>query len=209
VEVGTRKVPKPTIPKGASKATANTTITNAGFTVGNVTNTTRLNANSLLDIENTVDTEITGGEILPLGSAIDYAVTSPYFPPFFPPYFPPSFCSCIPGCDSGNITSVGVRQYGQYSNLDPAGYGWTCDGTTSYEYWTCGCGAGACPAEGGYNGALREGVCGYTAPSGGGGGGDGGDGGGGGGGGGADPCAACGGGPGSGCVDIKGTAGCV
>jgi len=69
----------------------------------------------------------------------------------------------------------------------------------SYEYWTCGCTAGACPAEGGYNGAYRDGVCGYVAPappSGGGG----------------DPapppsgsaCGACGGGSGSGCVDLKG-----
>ena len=137
---------------------------------------------------------------------------SPYerYAPFFPPFFPPSFCSCIAGCDASNITSVGVRQYGSYSNLDPAGYGWTCDGTMSYEYWTCGCTAGACPAEGGYNGAYRDGVCGYVAPA---------PPSGGGGdpapppsGGGGDPapppsgsaCGACGGGSGSGCVDLKG-----
>ena len=155
-------------------------------------------------LENKLTTAITDTTISVLNTSINYTIYSPFFPPFFPPYFPPSFCSCIPGCSAGNITSVGVRQYGQYSYLDPAGYGWACDGTTSYEYWTCGCGAGACPAEGGYNGALREGVCGYTAPPpppGGGG---------------TPPppppipppapgaCDACGGGGGYGCVDLKG-----
>jgi len=72
----------------------------------------------------------------------------------------------------------------------------------SYEYWTCGCTAGACPAEGGYNGAYRDGVCGYVAPAPAGGGGP------------ApapapvDGCAACGGGAGD-CFTIKGETGCL
>jgi hypothetical protein len=70
---------------------------------------------------------------------------------------PPPPCSC---------DGVARRQYGQFSHLDPAGFGWTCDGTTSYEYYIYGtCGGGACPGEGGYNGALRNGVCGYVAPA--------------------------------------------
>jgi hypothetical protein len=32
----------------------------------------------------------------------------------------------------------------------------------SYEYWTAGC--PGCTGEGGYNGAYRDGKCGYTAP---------------------------------------------
>ena len=183
---------------GASKTAANAAIVAAGFAVGTVS-TTNTDNPALVD---TLVTPLSSDGVDILNAPIDYTIYSPFFPPFFPP----SFCSCIAGCSAGNITSVGVRQYGQYSYLDPAGYGWACDGTTSYEYWTCGCGAGACPAEGGYNGALRDGVCGYVAPA-------------------APPpppdgggetppppipppaagaCDACGGGSGYGCVDIKG-----
>ncbi len=146
---------------GASKTTANAAIVAAGFTVGTVSVQNTDNP-ALVD---TLVTPLSSDGVDILSAPINYTIYSPFFPPFFPP----SFCSCIAGCSAGNITSVGVRQYGQYSYLDPAGYGWTCDGTMSYEYWTCGCGAGACPAEGGYNGAYRDGVCGYTAPAGGGG----------------------------------------
>lgn len=39
--------------------------------------------------------------------------------------------------------------------------GITCDGTTSYEYYDCGQNQ-TCPGTGGYNGALRVGLCGYS-----------------------------------------------
>ena len=141
---------------GASKTTANAAIVAAGFAVGTVS-TTNTDNPALVD---TLVTPLSSDGVDILNAPIDYTIYSPFFPPFFPP----SFCSCIAGCNAGNITSVGVRQYGQYSHLDPAGYGWSCDSTMSYEYWTCGCGIGACQAEGGYNGAYRDGVCGYSAP---------------------------------------------
>lgn len=39
--------------------------------------------------------------------------------------------------------------------------GITCSGTTSYEYYDCGQNQ-TCPGTGGYNGALRVGLCGYS-----------------------------------------------
>lgn len=77
---------------GTAKDTANTTITAAGFKVGTVTpvpgaaNTT--NTGTTLD---TVATALTDTTVVPLGTAIDYTINSPYFPPFFPPFFPPYF----------------------------------------------------------------------------------------------------------------------
>jgi hypothetical protein len=66
-----------------------------------------------------------------------------------PPSFPPNFCPpCVTAGPSG----------------PPCTYiGYTCDGTLSYEYYDCG-GCQTCPGTGGYNGAYRDGVCGYTAP---------------------------------------------
>lgn len=71
---------------------------------------------------------------------------SPFFPPYFPPYFPPSFCSCASSIPGG-CSYVG----------------YTCVGTLSYEYYDCGC-SQTCPGTGGYNGAYRNGVCGYVDP---------------------------------------------
>ena len=80
------------------------------------------------------------------GSGNSNAAT-PVAPPYFPPFFPPSFCSCAPTPHPSNCSFVG----------------YTCIGTVSYEYYDCGC-SQTCPGTGGYNGAYRDGVCGYTAP---------------------------------------------
>lgn len=123
-------------------ATANTIITNAGFTVGTVTSVpgaaNTVNTGAVL---NTVATALTDTSGVPIGSSIDYTIHNPYFPPFFPPYFPPSFCSC------GACSWSGL---------------YSCEGTLSYEYYMCGC--AGCPGEGGYNPAYRHGICGYVDP---------------------------------------------
>ena len=64
-----------------------------------------------------------------------------------PPPPPPPPCSCAPEPWPNNCSYVG----------------YTCDGTLSYQYYDCGC-SQTCPGTGGYNGAYRDGVCGYTAP---------------------------------------------
>lgn len=94
------------------------------------------------------------GNSAPSSSTDVATIAAPPPPPPTPP--PPPPCNC---------DGVARRQYGQYSHLDAAGFGWTCDGTMSYEYYIYGtCGGGACPGEGGYNGAYRNGVCGYVTP---------------------------------------------
>jgi len=64
-----------------------------------------------------------------------------------PPPPPPPPCSCASEPWPNNCSYVG----------------YTCVGTVSYEYYDCGC-SQTCPGTGGYNGAYRDGVCGYTAP---------------------------------------------
>jgi hypothetical protein len=92
-------------------------------------------------LENKVISAVTDTSISVLNTAINYSIYSPFFPPYFPPYFPPSFCSCG-ACTWGGLYS--------------------CEGTLSYEYYTCGC--AGCPGEGGYNQAYRNGICGYVDP---------------------------------------------
>lgn len=65
-----RKKAKPTVAEGTAKATANTTITNAGFTVGSVTTTPTQNS-ALNDV---VTPALTDTTVTPLGTAINYTV---------------------------------------------------------------------------------------------------------------------------------------
>jgi hypothetical protein len=118
---------------GASKATANAAIIAAGFTVGTVSIANTDNP-ALVD---TLVTPLSSNGVDIVNGPINYTIYSPFFPPFFPP----SFCSC------GTCTWGGS---------------YSCEGTLSYEYYTCGC--AGCPGEGGYNPAYRDGICGYTAP---------------------------------------------
>jgi len=154
-------------------------------------------------------TTVTGYGVSAISTAS--SPVTPVAPPYFPPFFPPSFVPCPPpGTPQGGTayTSCTRSCGGNAGCVDGNGCGYTCDGQMSYEYWCQGC-----PGyEGGYNGAYRNGCCGYTTPPP--------DGGGGGGGGGTPPpppdggggtppppagaCDACGGGSGSGCVDLKG-----
>lgn len=118
---------------GASKTAANAAIVAAGFTVGTVS-TANTDNPALVD---TLVTSLSSDSVDILNAPINYTIYSPFFPPFFPP----SFCACG-GCSWG----------GAYS----------CVGTLSYQYYTCGC--PGCPGEGGYNGAYRNGECGYVDP---------------------------------------------
>jgi hypothetical protein len=93
------------------------------------------------NLENKLVTSLSDTTISVLNTSIDYTIFSPFFPPYFPPYFPPSFCVC------GTCTWGGS---------------YSCEGTLSYEYYTCGC--AGCPGEGGYNPAYRNGICGYVDP---------------------------------------------
>jgi hypothetical protein len=77
-----------------------------------------------------------------------YSAASNSVTPVAPPYFPPNFCPpCAPPPYPGNCSYVGI----------------TCDGQVSYQYYDCG-GCQTCPGVGGYNGAYRDGLCGYVAP---------------------------------------------
>jgi hypothetical protein len=93
------------------------------------------------NLENKLVTSLSDTTISVLNTSIDYTIFSPFFPPYFPPYFPPSFCVC------GTCTWGGS---------------YSCEGTLSYQYYTCGC--AGCPGEGGYNPAYRHGICGYVDP---------------------------------------------
>ena len=64
-------------------------------------------------------------------------------PPPVPP--PPPPCSCASQPWPNNCSFVG----------------YTCDGTYRYDYYDCGC-SQTCSGTGGYNGAYRDGVCGYV-----------------------------------------------
>jgi hypothetical protein len=79
---------------------------------------------------------------------------APPAPPPGPP--PPPPCSCTwngQNC-TGDGSNCGCTRV--YPN--------TCDGTTTYQYFDCGC-SQTCPGTGGYNGALIDGSCGYVAPA--------------------------------------------
>ena len=82
-----RKAAKPSIAAGTAQATANTTITSAGFVVGTVSTQNTAVAADL----NKVAIAVTDTSVQPLGTAINYTINSPFFPPYFPPYFPPAF----------------------------------------------------------------------------------------------------------------------
>jgi hypothetical protein len=86
-----------------------------------------------------------------VSATTNYGVTadvSDASPSVTPPYFPPSFCPpCAPQPWPANCSYVGI----------------TCDGQVSYQYYDCG-GCQTCPGVGGYNGAYRDGLCGYVAP---------------------------------------------
>lgn len=118
---------------GASKTTANAAIVAAGFAVGTVS-TQNTDNPALVD---TLVTPLSSDGVDILNAPINYTIYSPFFPPFFPP----SFCSC------GTCTWGGS---------------YSCEGTLSYQYYTCGC--AGCPGEGGYNPAYRDGICGYVDP---------------------------------------------
>lgn len=87
-----RKRAKPTIAEGTAQATANSTITGAGFVVGSVGTTATQNSG----LNGVVTPAVTDTTVTPLGTAINYniGVFSP--PTFFgPPSFfaPPAFFS--------------------------------------------------------------------------------------------------------------------
>jgi hypothetical protein len=105
--------------------------------VGTVSTTSTADPN----LENKLISAVTDTSISVLNTAISYSIYSPFFPPYFPPYFPPSFCVC------GTCTWGGA---------------YSCEGTLSYQYYTCGC--AGCPGEGGYNPDYRHGICGYVDP---------------------------------------------
>lgn len=101
---------------------------------------------------------VTNYGVASLDSAASNSVTPlapPSPPPGPPPPPPPPPCSCTwngANC-TGNGSNCGCTRV--YPN--------TCDGTTTYEYFDCGC-SQTCPGTGGYNGALIDGSCGYVAP---------------------------------------------
>ena len=82
------------------------------------------------------------------GSSNAVTPSVPLPPP--PPAPPP--CSC--GWNGANCTGNG-------SNCGCSYVSYSCVGELSYEYYDCGC-AQTCPGTGGYNGAYRNGVCGYV-----------------------------------------------
>ena len=87
-------------------------------------------------------------------SSSSNAVTpvAPPVPPPEPPGPPPCTCGWNGANCSGNGSNCGCS-YVSYS----------CVGDLSYEYYDCGCSQGAqCSGTGGYNGAYRDGVCGYV-----------------------------------------------
>ena len=76
-----------------------------------------------------------------------YSAASNSVTPVAPPYFPPNFCPPCASSIPGGCTYIGI----------------TCDGQVSYQYYDCG-GCQTCAGTGGYNGAYRDGLCGYVAP---------------------------------------------
>jgi len=81
-----RKRAKPTIAEGTAAATANTTITNAGFKVGTVGTTATQN----VSLNGVVTPAITDTTVTPLGTNINYN-TGVFSPPSF--FGPPAFFS--------------------------------------------------------------------------------------------------------------------
>jgi hypothetical protein len=85
-----RRRAKPTIAEGTTTATANTTITDAGFKVGTVGTTATTNSG----LNNVVTPALTDTAVTPLGSNINYNI-GVFSPPVFfgPPGFfiPPDF----------------------------------------------------------------------------------------------------------------------
>jgi hypothetical protein len=79
-----RRRAKPTIAEGTTQATANTTITNAGFRVGTVGTTATQNSG----LNGVVTPAVTDTAVTPLGTNINYNV-GVFSPPAF--FGPPSF----------------------------------------------------------------------------------------------------------------------
>lgn len=89
-------LPKGTVPdlSGLTSASAQTTVTNAGF-IGSASTTSPINdptgTSGSANLNKVTSQTETANTIIPLGEVIDYVVSTPYFPPFFPPFFPPHF----------------------------------------------------------------------------------------------------------------------
>ena len=95
------ELPKGTVPNlvGLTSASAQTTVSNAGF-IGSASTNTPINdptgsigSGNLNKVYTQTET---ANSVIPLGEVIDYQIGTPYFPPFFPPFFPPHFPPFFP-----------------------------------------------------------------------------------------------------------------
>ena len=93
---------------------------------------------------------ITNYGVSSASSASSNAITPSAPEPPIPPGPPP--CSC--GWNGANCSGNG-------SNCGCSYVSYSCVGDLSYEYYDCGC-SQTCSGTGGYNGAYRDGVCGYV-----------------------------------------------